>query len=304
MSIPAYLSVVVLALSASAPNQEAETIPAVGPTGPMRQVATDLLFTEGPAADQDGNLYFTDVRGNTIYRVDPEGNTSPFLENSEGCNGLMFARDGRLIACQGGGKRIIAIDPESKEIDVIADGFEGQPFDRPNDLVLDRRGGIYFTDPGVGAVYYIDAERSVHRILTDLPRPNGILLSPDGRTLYVLPSGTPDVLSYVLASPGKPGEAVVLCRLKQAPDTDPRGGDGLTVDDRGVLYLTQPSLGAIQVVAPNGNTLGFIKVLENPSNCAFGGADSRTLYITARTSVYAVPMEAKGFILANADDPE
>ncbi|WP_161602114.1 SMP-30/gluconolactonase/LRE family protein [Tautonia marina] len=304
MSIAAFLTGFVLALSGVFPPQDVETIPSVGPTGPMRQVATDFLFTEGPAADTQGNVYFTDVRGNTIYRIDRDGNVSPFLENSEGCNGLMITRDGRLIACQGGGKRIIAIHPDSKEIDVIADSFEGQPFDRPNDLVLDRQGGIYFTDPGIGAVYYIDAERSVHRILTDLPRPNGILLSPDGRTLYVLPSGTPDVLSYVLAAPGKPGEAVVLCQLEQAPGTDARGGDGLTVDDRGVLYLTQPSLGAIQVVAPNGNTLGFIKVPENPSNCAFAGPDFNTLYITARTSVYAVPMEAKGFILAIADDPE
>ncbi|WP_169977327.1 SMP-30/gluconolactonase/LRE family protein [Tautonia rosea] len=304
MSISAPFVFFVLTLSGLSSIQEAETIPAVGPVGPMRQVVTDLIFTEGPATDANGNLYFTDVRGNTIYRLDQNGTVSPFLENSQGCNGLMIARDGRLIACQGAGKRIIAIHPESKEIDVIADAFEGQPFDRPNDLVLDRQGGIYFTDPGVGAVYYIDANRSVHRILTDLPRPNGILLSPDGRTLYVLPSGAPDVLSYVLKAPGEPGEAVVLCQLEQAPGTDPRGGDGLTVDDRGILFLTQPSLGAIQVVAPSGNTLGFIKVPENPSNCAFGGPDSNTLYITARTSVYAVTMEAKGFILAIADDPE
>ncbi|QDV35283.1 SMP-30/gluconolactonase/LRE family protein [Tautonia plasticadhaerens] len=300
-------SVAVLAaslVSAAGPQEAAETIPAVGPTGPMRQVATGLVFTEGPASDADGNLYFTDVRGNTVYKVDAEGNLSAFLEGSEGCNGLMVDPSGTIIACQGGAKRVIAIDPETKEITVLADAFEGQPFDRPNDLVLDRQGGVYFTDPGQGAVYYIDAERNVSRILVGLPRPNGVLLGPRGTNLYVLPSGSPEVLSYPLEGPGKPGEKVVLCELRQQEGTEPRGGDGLTVDERGVLYLTQPALSSIQVVAPNGNTLGFIKVPEAPSNCAFGGPDGKTLFITARTSVYAVPMEAKGLILATAEDEE
>ena len=290
---------VVTSLLASGLMQDAETIPAVGPTGPMRQVTEGLEFTEGPAADSEGNVYFTDVRGNTIYRVDLAGNRSTFLENSEGCNGLMVDPSGQVIACQGGAKRIIAINPESKEITVLADACEGEPFDRPNDLVLDRQGGIYFTDPGAGAVFYIDKERAVSRILSDLPRPNGVLLSPEGRTLYVLPSGTPEVLSYTLEAPGKPGEKLVLCELKQQDGTPARGGDGLTVDKRGVLYLTQPALSSLQVVAPNGNTLGFIRVPEAPSNCAFGGEDGKTLFITARTSVYAVPMEAEGHIIAD-----
>lgn len=306
MNIIVFFAAFSLLLSGpSVPRQEQETIPAVGPTGPIKQVASGLQFTEGPAADAEGNLYFSDVRGNTVYRLGIDGSLEPFLENSQGCNGLMVSREGRIVACQGGAKRIIAIDPESKEIEVIADSFEGEAFDRPNDLVIDRQGGIYFTDPSPGFVYYVDADRNVSRILSDLPRPNGILLSPEGRTLYVLPSGTPDVLSYVLESPGTPGEQLVLCQLEQAPDTDPRGGDGLTVDDRGILFLTQPSLGAVQVVAPNGNTLGFIRTPENPSNCAFAGNDYTTLYITARTSVYALPMEARGFVLAIAgDDPE
>jgi gluconolactonase len=304
MNALATLVVMAASLPVPGPAQVVESIPAVGPTGPMRQVATGLIFTEGPAADAQGNLYFSDVRGNTVYTVDPDGNTSPFLEDSQGCNGLMVAPDGRIFACQGAAKRVIAIDPDSKEITVIADGFEGEPFDRPNDLVLDRRGGVYFTDPGPGNVYYVDESGAVSRILAELPRPNGLLLSPEGTTLYVLPSGSPEVLSYHLDAPGKPGPKVVLCELKQQEGAQPRGGDGLTVDERGVLYLTQPALSSLQVVAPSGNTLGFIRVPEAPSNCAFGGPDGKTLFITARTSVYAVPMEAKGFIPAIADDPE
>ncbi|WP_158633672.1 SMP-30/gluconolactonase/LRE family protein [Tautonia sociabilis] len=304
MSTLASVALVASALVVAGPQQVAETIPAVGPTGPMTHVATGLVFTEGPASDADGNLYFSDVRGNTIYKIALDGTLSKFLEDSQGCNGLMVDPAGKIIACQGGAKRVIAIDPDSKEITVLADSFEGQPFDRPNDLVLDRAGGVYFTDPGPGAVYYIDAERNVSRILSDLPRPNGVLLSPSGKTLYVLPSGAPDVLSYPIESPGKPGAKLVLCQLRQAAGAPPRGGDGLTVDSRGVLYLTQPALSSIQVVAPNGNTLGFIRVPEAPSNCAFGGPDGTTLFITARTSVYSVPMEAKGHILATAADAE
>jgi gluconolactonase len=304
MIVLATFVVMTTSLSGFGPTQVVDAIPAVGPTGPMSQVATGLTFTEGPASDGKGNLYFSDVRGNTVYRIAPDGNMAPFLEDSQGCNGLMVAPDGRIFACQGTAKRVIGIDPDSKEITVIADAFEGQPFDRPNDLVLDRQGGVYFTDPGPGNVYFVDPSGSVSRILTDLPRPNGILLSPEGTTLYVLPSGTPEVLSYRLDAPGKPGPKVVLCELKQQEGTPPRGGDGLAVGDRGVLYLTQPALSSLQVVAPNGNTLGFIRVPEAPSNCAFGGPDGKTLFITARTSVYAVPMEAKGFILATADHPE
>ena len=247
-----------LALALVTPTpQEPTAIPHVGPTGPMVRVATGLVFTEGPAADADGNLYFSDVRGNTVYRLGADGELSKFLEDSQGCNGLMIDAEGRLVACQGGAKRIIAIDVESKEMTVLADKFEGQPFDRPNDLVIDRKGGVYFTDPGAGAVYYVDADGAVSRVAAELPRPNGVLLSPDGTRLYVLPSGSAEVLSYPVEGPGKVGAKTVLCQLDQAPGQQARGGDGLTVDENGVLYLTQPALSALQVVAPNGDDAGL-----------------------------------------------
>lgn len=282
--------VAALALAA----QENPAIPGVGPAGEIVKLHTGFKFTEGPAADAEGNVYFTDIPNNRIHKVDTEGRLWAFLENSQACNGLMFDGKGRLIACQGGAARIVAIDPATKKIAVVADAFQGKPFNKPNDLVVDRDGGVYFTDPQEKSVYYADAKAEVWRVIHDLPRPNGVILSPDEKTLYVLPSGTPDVMAYPVPEPGKLGSGRVLCRLEQAAKGNPRGGDGLTVDTKGNLYLTQPSLGALQVVSPEGKTLGLIKFPEGPANCTFGGKDMKTLYVTARTSLYTVRMEATG----------
>ena len=280
-----------LALTASGADGP---IAGIGPKGPVEKVHGDFVFTEGPAADARGDVYFTDVRAEKIYKIGTDGKLETFLEGSQGCNGLMIDGRGRLIACQGLGKRIIAIDLATKEITPLADSIDGQPIDRPNDLAVDRRGGVYFTDPAKGLVGYVSADGKTSRVAADLPRPNGVLLSPDEATLYVLPSGSPDVLAYPVEGPGKVGDGRVLCRLEQAATGQSRGGDGLTVDAEGNLYLTQPALQAIQVVSPVGKTLGMIAVPEAPSNCTFGGPEMKTLFITARTSLYAAPMEAKG----------
>ena len=117
------------------------SIPGIGPVGEIIRAHTGFQFTEGPAADLQGNVYFTDVQQNRIHKVDIPGQLSTFLENSQGCNGLMFDGRGRLIACQGGPGRIIAVDVSTKAIEVVADQYQGKRFDRPNDLVVDRSGG-------------------------------------------------------------------------------------------------------------------------------------------------------------------
>jgi gluconolactonase len=289
------LLLVLIAFLFAAPAFSADgPIAGLGPKGEVTELHDGYMFTEGPAVDAQGNVYFTDVRANRIHKVDLDGKISTFLEDSQGCNGLMFDRRGRLVACQGGAKRIVAIDVATKQVTVLADKFEGKPFNRPNDLVVDRHDGVYFTDPDSTSVYYAAADGRVSRVATDLPRPNGVLLSPDEATLYVLPSGTPDVMAYPVTSPGVLGAGRVFCRLEQAAEGRPRGGDGLTVDSRGNLYFTQPALRALQVVSPEGKTLGLIRVPKNPSNCTFGGKDLTTLFITAQTSLYTAPMEVKG----------
>ncbi len=125
-------------------------IPGIGPTGEVVRAATGFVFTEGPTADAEGNVYFTDVRANKILKLDASGNLSTFLEDSQGSNGLGFDPRGRLIVAQGTAARVVAIDVATRRVAVLADACDGKRLERPNDLVVDRRGGVYFTDPAPG----------------------------------------------------------------------------------------------------------------------------------------------------------
>lgn len=288
-------SVLVVGTLAHAAEPELKPIPGIGPVGAITKLHSGFKFTEGPAADGNGNVYFSDIPNNRIHKVDVGGKLSTMLENSEGCNGLMVDARGRLIACQGNAKKVIALDVETKKSTVLSDGSDGKSLGTPNDLVIDWTGGIYFTAPDISSVFYLPAGGKAVRLLEGLPRPNGILLSPDEKTLIVLPSGSADVLTYPIERPGVVGQSSVLCKLEQNPKQPGRlGGDGLTVDTRGNLYLTKPSLKAIQIVSPEGKTLGLIFFPEDPSNCTFGGKDMKMLFVTAQSSLYAVKMEATG----------
>ncbi|HTU17400.1 MAG TPA: SMP-30/gluconolactonase/LRE family protein [Gemmataceae bacterium] len=296
-----FLSVTLL----SAADEKPARIPGIGPVGPIVKLHTDFKFTEGPAADRDGNVYFSDIPNERIHKVDADGKLSVFREKSNRANGLMINGKGEIVACEMAG-RIAAYSPDGKSRRVLADTYDGNRFNAPNDLVLDKRGGVYFTDPGFGApmplpqgktaVYYIGVDCKVSRLVDDLPNPNGVILSPDEKTLYVIPSGQAEMMAYPVESPGKLGKGRVFCKLKQQREGGKSGGDGLTVDSKGNLYITS-GLG-LQVFDPEGKLLGIIKLPEVPANVTFGGKDLKTLYVTARTSLYTVPMEAKGHLFA------
>jgi gluconolactonase len=281
----------------------AEPIPGIGPTGEVKKVHGNFQFTEGPAADREGNLYFSDVQGDKLYKVDSQGQLSTLLDPSNHTNGLMVNAAGNIVACEMDG-RLIEVNAKTKEVKSLADGYEGKRFNAPNDLVIDRDGGIYFTDPhfrapmplpqGVRAFYYRAPDGKVTRLGVVESAPNGIILSPDEKTLYVIPSMQAEMLAYPVQSPGKIGEQRVFCKLKQAAGKTTGGGDGLTIDSKGNLYITS-ALG-VQVFNPQGSLLGIIEFLEQPANCTFAGKDNKTLYATARTSLYAVPMEATGHV--------
>jgi gluconolactonase len=295
--------IIALAMFALPITAGEEKIAGIGPVGKVTKLHSKFQFTEGPAPDGKGNLYFSDIPAKKIYKVDAEGKLSVFAEDTNRANGLKFNSKGELVACEMGGQ-VVAYDIESKKKRVVADKFDGNGFNAPNDLVIDKQDGIYFTDPSFGAanprpqkklgVYYVDPKGMVTRLIDDLQNPNGILLSPDEKTLYVIPTGPADMMSYPIESPGKIGKGKVFCTLKGKDGKKGTGGDGATIDTKGNLYITS-SLG-LQVFNPEGKLLGVIAIPEQPANVCFGGADAKTLYVTARTSLYTIPMEATGHL--------
>jgi gluconolactonase len=281
--------------------QEPDAIPGVGPSGAIKKLHTNFKFTEGPAAGADGIVFFSDIPNQKIHKIDAEGRLTTFREMSNRANGLMVNAKGEIVACEMAGA-IVALSADGKDRRVITDKHDGKPYNAPNDLVIDRAGGVYFTDPAFSAkpplpqgktcVYYATADGKVSRLIDDLPNPNGVLLSPDEKTLYVFPSGQKQMMSYPVEGPGKIGKGKVFCELKQAKEGDNGGGDGATVDEKGNVYIAART--GLQVFDRDGKYLGTIKFPEQPSNATFGGKDMKTLYVTARTSVYACPMEVAG----------
>ncbi|MFZ9860980.1 MAG: SMP-30/gluconolactonase/LRE family protein [Gemmataceae bacterium] len=279
----------------------AETLEGLGAVGKVEKVEGGFAFTEGPAADTNGEVYFTDIPNEKIHKISADGKVSVFIEKSNHANGLMFDAKGNLVACEMDGQ-IAAHSKDGKKRTVLVDKHMGNRFNAPNDLVLDKAGGVYFTDPafrapmplpqGKTGVYYLDTKGTVTRLIDNLPNPNGVILSPDEKTLYVIPTGQADMMAYPIEAPGKIGQGKVLCSLKQAAGKNNTGGDGLTMDVKGNLYITS-GLG-IQVFSPQGKHLGTIAFPEQPANCCFGGKDMKTLFVTARTSVYKVEMPVAG----------
>ncbi|MSR32169.1 MAG: SMP-30/gluconolactonase/LRE family protein [Gemmataceae bacterium] len=290
----------VLVLSTLSASLMADPIPGIGPVGKVEKAQGGFAFTEGPAADNAGNLYFTDIPNEEIHKLTPEGKHSTFVEKSNHANGLMFDGQGRLIACEMDG-RLAAYSPSGKRV-ILAEGYKGNRFNAPNDLVVDSHGGIYFTDPtfrapmplpqGKAAVYYLNAKGEVTRLLDNLPNPNGVILSTDEKTLYVIPTGQAEMMSYPVESQGKIGAGKVFATLDQPKGKKGGGGDGLTIDTKGNLYIT--SAMGIQVFSKEGEKLGLLVFPEQPSNCTFAGPDRKTLFVTARTSLYKVRLEAQG----------
>ena len=303
---PAYRSALIsiglaalLLLSLQAAAQE-KSIEGIGPAGKIKRIDAKFEFTEGPVWIGD-SLYFTDIPKQRIHRLDSNGKVHVFVENSKFANGLFAHASGEIYACQMDGM-LVAYSADFKQERVLVDKYGEHRFNAPNDLVIDRQGGVYFTDPafrapmpvpqGKTCVYYLSPSGEVARLIEDLPNPNGVILSPDEKTLYVIPSGQAEMMAYTVQSPGKMGDGRVFCKLAQSLEERNRGGDGLTVDRQGNLYITS-KLG-LQVFSADGKPLGIIETPEQPANVTFGGKDLKTLYVTARTSVYKIPMDIGG----------
>ena len=265
------------------------------PNAVVTRVVGDCKFTEGPAFSPKGFLLFSDIPNSRIVRVDSDGSSSDFLKPSGGANGLVFDGSGHLYACQGGARRVVKIAIQDGKIETLCDSYDGKPLNSPNDLALDGHGGLYFTDPRYGGdskieqscmgVYYINAAGKTTRVIDSLQRPNGILVSADRKMLYVAEPNKRELWKYEITEPGKLGSGKIIFTGDEKLDGG--GPDGMCLDQHGNIYTTYNS---IVVLNPHGELIGRIPVPEHPANCTLGGADGKTLYITARTSLYSLSM--------------
>jgi gluconolactonase len=297
--------------------------------GARTRVAVRTCLLEGPAFDADGSLYFSDIIGNRLYCLAPDGGLSVFREDSGRTNGNTFDAHGRLISCEGaefgpaGRRRLVRTDLKSGAIEVLTERFEGKRYNSPNDVVVDGKGRIWFTDPFYSedrsalemteeAVYRLDPDGTVARVLTQpqIERPNGLAVTPDDRTLYIIDShtrmgGNRKVWGFDLGEDGRPSGQRLIFDFGRG-----RGGDGMRLDDRGNLWVAAGILlprheretadvpAGIYVITPMGELLGRIPIPEDLcTNLAFGGPGRKDLYVTSGKTIFKIPVAVSGYAL-------
>ena len=261
------------------------------PDGSWELIGEGYKFTEGPAADAQGNVYFTDVPTNTIYKIDLQDNITVFDDQAERTSGLYFGPGGKLYACRMGGKKIVvydlAKDPQAKA-EVLAENVG------VNDLVVDLKGGVYFTDPGNQRVMYLDPSRKLHVAATNL-KPNGIILSPRAGTLVVTENDHPWLWTFRVETNGTLSARGPQFGVVQVPEGEklPKS-DGMIFDDDGRLYLA--SAAGLQVFDTQARPCGTILKPQKAflSNVVFGGKNFDTLYVTCQDKVYKRKTQVKG----------
>lgn len=268
----------------------------------VKKLADGFRFTEGPVWNKEaGYLLFSDIPANTIHKWQPEGQVTIFRQPSNNANGLTYDGQGNLLMAEHGGRKIARLNPDGQYEGWVED-YKGTRLNSPNDLIVDSKGTIYFTDPpyglpndatdtlGFNGVYQY-RNGKVTLITKELDRPNGLALSPDERTLYVANSGTPKkYMKFPVNKGGKVGKGSLFF---DASGLSGAGNpDGIKVDLKGNVFATGP--GGVLVLTPDGSLLGTIRFPETPSNLAFGGPEGQTLFVTARTGLYAVELKVSG----------
>ena len=292
---PSIAVILLLAWPASNANGQAKGI--IEPGAKLEKLAGGFKFTEGPATDADGNIYFTDQPNDRIHKWSVDGKLSTFLEPCGRSNGLCFDAKGNLLACADDKNELWSIAPDRK-ITVLVKDFQGKLLNGPNDIWIRPDQGIYFTDPyykreywmrgpkeqNVEGVYYLPPDRQkLVRVIDDLKQPNGIIGTPDGKTLYVADIGASRTYVYDIRPDGTLAEKRLFCKL---------GSDGMTIDNEGNVYLTGKG---VTVFDREGKQIEQIPVPALwTANVCFGGRDRQTLFITALGNVYGLRMRVKG----------
>jgi gluconolactonase len=264
----------------------------------VQRVVANLHFAEGPVWSYDGFLLFSDTVVDKLFKVVPGSADEVFAERAGGAIGNAYDTEGRLYSCEFRQRRITRTLKNGK-VEVLAARFEGKRFNAPNDIVVRRDGQVYFTDPAFGSqqdtreldfygVYHVTPKGELEAVARWKTRPNGIALSPNGRTLYVSDSDERSVRAYDLDGKGAASkERIVVDKIDGVPD-------GVRTDEKGNLYVAANEVFVYEMSNGPAKLLGEIPLAETPSNLAFGDADMETLYITARTSVYRVRLGVKG----------
>jgi gluconolactonase len=290
----------------------------------IEEIGGGFAWSEGPVWVPDGNfLLFSDIPNNALIRWDAKNGCQPYLKpagytgddprgGESGSNGLVLDRQGRLVLCQHGDRRVARLDsnwdkPEAKYV-TLADRYEGKRFNSPNDAVVDSNGAIYFTDPPYGleknvddpkkelsfqGVYRLDPSGKLTLLTKEMERPNGIGLSPDEKTLYVANSHGPRlvIMAFPIAADGELGRGREFYSARDNAGKRPGSCDGLTVDVHGNVFATIP--GGVGIFTPDGKQLGLISTNDRTANCEFG-EDGSTLFICANHNLLKVKTTTKG----------
>jgi gluconolactonase len=278
----------------------ADPLSAILETTQAERLATGFVFTEGPLWHPEGFYYFADVRASMLYRIVPGRAHEVVREKTGGGNGTTFDLQGRLVLCEGDNRRVTRRGADGR-FEVLVDRYEGKRLNRPNDVACKSDGSLYFTDPGLrvpfaerevehAGVYRVAPDGAVS-LVADFEYPNGLAFSPDERKLYVANTRWAQYIHEIeLDGHGR----MVRRRIFADMSSDETDGvpDGMKVDVEGRVYCTGP--GGTWVFAPDGRRLGIIRTPEVPANLAFGGPDLRTLFLTARTSVYTLRVRTPG----------
>jgi gluconolactonase len=274
----------------------AEQSPVIAPGATLKKLADGFEFTEGPASDKQGNVFFTDQPNDRILKWSTDGRLSTFMQPSGRANGLCFDSRGNLWAAADDKNELWRISPKG-QVTVVAKEFEGKAFNGPNDIWISPKGRVYFTDPYYKRPYWnrgpMEMDQHVYslkldgkdltRVIDDLKQPNGIIGTPDGKTLYVSDIRDKKTFRYRIEKDGSLADKQLHCSM---------GSDGMTIDDRGNIYLTNKG---VFVFDTTGRQIEHIEVPEPwTANVCFGGKARRTLFITASKGLYSIEMAVKG----------
>ena len=306
LSAPLFIGACARADTAPAPAGVPAPIRVTAPNAKIEKLAGGFEFTEGPASDAEGNVFFTDQPNNRILKWSVEGQLSTFMENAGRSNGLSVDSQGRLLACADEKNQLWRIDTRGLARglpQVLVSDFGGKKLNGPNDVWVAPSGGIYFSDPlykrpywtrgateqSTEGVYFLAPQknqagpRPLVRVVGDLKQPNGLIGTPDGKTLYVADIGASKTYRYSIQPDGSLGDKTLFCEL---------GSDGMTIDSEGNVYLTGKG---VTVFDKSGRQIEHIAMEEGwTANACFGESDRRSLFITAGKSLYRISMRTRG----------